>query len=121
MLHFYPLSSDIHLHISSHSPRRHLFSFFGIQILLQADTQFFPERLEFFKVLIVLATVLDFRLDSCNDSRSARWLLVYPSPCASMPISGKPPKEVHTLKDPHGGRKVVDSSGSLQRGSENGR
>jgi hypothetical protein len=46
------------------SPFPQSFCLLGIQVLLQVDTQFFPERLELFKVLIVLAAVLDFRLDT---------------------------------------------------------
>jgi hypothetical protein len=71
---------------ASHIPTHPLFSFLGVQILLQADTQFFPERLELFKVLIVLATVLNFRLDSCNDSKSADLSRTYP--CARIDFRG---------------------------------
>jgi len=45
-----------------------LFRLLGIEVLLQANTQLFPEWLELFKVLIVLSTVLDFRLDSYSYS-----------------------------------------------------
>jgi hypothetical protein len=42
----------------------HLFGFLWIQILLQANAQFFPQGLQLFQVLLVLATVLDLRLDT---------------------------------------------------------
>lgn len=43
---------------------QYLLRFLRIQILLQANTQLFPQRLELLKVLLVLALVFNLGLDS---------------------------------------------------------
>lgn len=43
----------------------------GVEVLLEGDAELFPEGLELLQVLVVLALVLNLRLDAC-DAQSAQ-------------------------------------------------
>lgn len=47
-----------------------LFGLLGVQVLLQNDAKLLAQRLEFGKVLLVLAVVLDLGLDTLEDADS---------------------------------------------------
>jgi hypothetical protein len=66
-------------------------------MLLKTNAQLFPNGLQLLQVLLVLRLVLD---------------LVLQSYIVLTPLSPAP-KTLHTLKDPHGSREVVYSSGSF--------
>lgn len=99
-------------------PRR-LLGLLRVKVLLQANTQLFPQRLELLKVLIVLASVLDFGFDSCT-SHISRVLFFPCLSCAhSIVITFRRSHvwclgtEIYTFEDPHSSRIIIDPSRSL--------